>query len=292
MADATADDTADGGTPAVSPAPAEVALVTGASRGIGRAVALGLARAGLRVGLLARDGEALAEAAAELTAAGGRAALAVADVSDAEAVRDAVAALVADLGPVDLLVNNAGRIDAEVPLWEADVEQWHGVVATNLLGSFHVSRAVLPAMVARGGGRTVDIVSGAGARDWDVASAYTATKAGQLRLVGHVHEAGFARGLRAFGVAPGTVETRMSTSMLVHRNRTEFTPVERTVDLVAAIGRGELDDWSGRYLRVTHDDVTSLRAHGTPAPGARRLGITPWGEDDPNAGEGLVPPAR
>lgn len=275
-----------------APPAATVAFVTGASRGIGRSIALALGQAGIAVGLLARDATALAEVAREIEGLGGRAALAVADVGDAEQVAAAVAVLRESLGVPGLLVNNAGRIDGEVPIWEADVERWRAVVETNLLGSFHVSREVLALMVAAGGGRSVDIVSGAGARDWDVASAYTATKAAQIRMVGHVHEAGFASGLRSFAIAPGTVRTDMSTSMALHAGRTDFTPVERTTDLVLAIARGEIDVWSGRYLRVTHDSAASLAAHGAPEGLARRLGVIPWGEDDPNAADTLVPAAR
>ena len=268
---------------------AGAALVTGASSGIGRALALGLAAAGRPVALLARREEELAALAAQITDDGGRAAFAVADVRDAAGVTDAVTSLVGRLGPIELLVSNAGVIDAEVPLWEADVEQWRGVVETNLLGSFHVARAVLPGMVAAGGGRVVEIVSGAGARDWDVASAYTASKAALIRQVGHVHEAGSALGLRSFAIAPGTVETPMSTSMALHRERTSFTPVERTLEMVLAIAAGDLDDWSGRYLRVTHDSPASLRAHGAPSATARRFGVLPWGDDDPHLSETLLP---
>jgi len=269
------------------PTPARVALVTGASRGIGRALALGLAADGLAVGLLARDGEALDLVVEEIEAAGGRAARAVADVTELAAVTSAVGRLVAELGPIDLLVDNAGVIDDEVPLWEADPAQWRRVVETNLVGSFHVSRVVLASMVERGGGRSVELASGAGAKDLAVASAYTASKAALIRTVGGVHLAGHALGLRAFAVAPGVVATDMSTGMRMHAGRTEFTPVERVVDLVRAIAGGELDAWSGRYLRVTHDTPETLAAHGAPGPRDRTLGVLPWGlaweSDDPLA---------
>src|SRR5690606_31109078 len=152
-------------------APARTALVTGASRGIGRAIAVGLAAAGLDVALLARDADRLAGVAAEIAALGerddaaGRAAVVTADVTDAGAVAAAVRAAEDALGGVDLLVNNAGRVDAEVPLWEADPDEWWAIVETNVRGPFLLARAVVPGMLARGGGRVVDLNSGAGSHD-------------------------------------------------------------------------------------------------------------------------------
>ncbi|ACQ80626.1 short-chain dehydrogenase/reductase SDR [Beutenbergia cavernae DSM 12333] len=275
---------------ALVPEPARTALVTGASRGIGRGLALGLADAGLDVGLLARDAEKLAEVAREVESRGRRAVVVTADVGDPDQVAAAVDAALAGLGSIDLLVDNAGRIDAEVPLWEADPDEWWSILETNVRGPFLLARAVIPGMLARGGGRVVDLTSGAGAKDWDVASAYTVSKAAVIRQVGHLHEAGFERGLRAFALSPGTVRTDMSTSLRIHAGRTEFTPVERSVDAVVAVARGELDDWSGCYLRVTHDTPDLLRAHGAPGPDDRRLRVQPWGEDDPYAAEAFVPP--
>ena len=273
------------------------AIITGASRGIGGAIARTLAASGVAVGLIARGREGLARVAGEIVEAGGRAAHRSVDVTDDAAVQAAVAELTAELNsPISLLVNNAGRIDTEVPLWHADAHEWREVIETNLIGSFHVSRATIPLMLEQGGGRVVELVSGAGARDWAKASAYTSSKAAMIRNVGHLHEAGFALGLRSFAVSPGTVKTAMSTSMQLHANRTEFTPVERTTELVLAIHRGELDGWSGKYLRVTHDSPESLAAyealHGAPPEAARRLGIAPWGDDDPQLTEMLVPKPR
>ncbi|GAA1733299.1 hypothetical protein GCM10009809_30930 [Isoptericola hypogeus] len=277
--------------PVDNPAPARTALVTGATRGIGRAVALGLARAGLDVALVARDADRLADVAGEIRGLG-RAALALpCDVTDGAAVEAAVRraeAPVADggLGGVDLLVNNAGRIDAEVPLWEADPDEWWSVVETNLRGPFLLARQVVPAMLARGGGRVVELASGASTHEMPGTSAYNASKTALLRLGANLHLAGHPRGLRVFEVSPGTVATDMTASMPMYAGRTEWTPVERTVDMVVAIARGELDECSGWYLRVTHDTPGSLRELAAAATGdrrgaARRLRVLPAGDGDP-----------
>jgi len=274
--------------PVETPAPARTALVTGATRGIGRAVALGLAHAGLDVALLARDESRLAAVAAEVRAAGRRALVLPCDVTDAGAVQGAVAAAqapVADggLGRVDLLVNNAGRIDAEVPLWEADPDEWWSVVETNVRGPFLLSRAVVPGMLARGGGRLVELASGASTHEMSGSTAYNASKTALLRLGSGLHQAGYPRGLRVFEISPGTVATDMTASMPMHQGRTDWTPVERTVEMVVAIARGELDACSGWYLRVTHDSPASLRALAAhpSAPAARRLRVQPAAGDDP-----------
>jgi len=270
--------------------PARTALVTGASRGIGRAVALGLARAGLDVALVARDAARLADIAREVRGLGRTAVELPADVTDAAAVASAVRsaeASVADggLGSVDLLVNNAGRIDAEVPLWEADPDEWWSVLETNVRGPFLLARHVVPGMLARGGGRVVDLASGASTHEMAASTAYNASKTALLRLGSGLHEAGHGRGLRVFELSPGTVATEMTAGMPMHAGRTEWTPVERTVEMVVAIARGDLDACSGWYLRVTHDTPESLArlAAGATAPAARRLRAQPAADDDPLA---------
>jgi NAD(P)-dependent dehydrogenase (short-subunit alcohol dehydrogenase family) len=269
-------------------APARSALITGASRGIGRALALGLAEAGLDVALLARDVERLDELASEITGATGRAAVVLAaDVTNAAQVRAAVEQAEEALGGVDLLVNNAGLVDAEVPLWEADPDEWWAVVETNVRGPFLFSRHVIPRMLERGGGRVVELASGASTHEMGGSTAYNASKTALLRVGAAMHGHGFERGLRTFEVAPGTVRTDMSLSMRMHADRTDWTPVERTVDLVTAIARGELDACSGWYLRVTHDTAESLRelaAAGTSAT-SRRLRVLPANDADPLAAD-------
>ena len=269
---------------AAGPPPARTALVTGASGGIGTALSVGLARAGLAVALHGRSEERLTATRDAVEEAGGRCCVVTADVTDFAAVADMVAEAEQRLGPLDLLVNNAGLIeDDEVPIWKADPAEWRRVVEADVLGPFHCVRAVVPGMVARGGGRVVDLNSGSGTRDMAVYSAYNAAKTALFRIGGGLHVAGHAFGLRAFEVAPGVVRTEMTEKMAVHAGRTEWTDPQDVVDLVVAVSRGDLDAWSGRFLRAGSDDLERLRAvadRGLPDR-ARTLQVAPWGEDDP-----------
>ena len=261
-----------------------VALVTGASTGIGRHVAAGLAARGAAVAGLARGTDRLTAAMAEVAAVTGARTLAVAaDVTDRAAVEAAVARVTDQLGPVDLLVNNAGLIDAaEVPLWEADPEQWWQVVESQVRGPFLLAHAVVPTMVARGGGRVIGLGSGLGTRGSAEYSAYSAGKSAQMRITEGIALAGAASGVRAFDLAPGVVDTSMTRAMPMHAGRTEWTRPEDVVALAVAIAAGELDQWSGRFFRAGADDLDVLRAT-TPEGAARQLRLLPYGPDDPVA---------
>jgi NAD(P)-dependent dehydrogenase (short-subunit alcohol dehydrogenase family) len=259
-----------------------VALVTGASTGIGRHIAEGLAARGAAVAGLARGADRLTTAMGEVAAATGARTLAVAaDVTDRTAVEAAVARVTEELGPVDLLVNNAGLIDAaEVPLWEADPEQWWQVVESQVRGPFLLAHAVVPTMVARGRGRVVGLGSGLGTRGSAEYSAYSAGKSAQMRITEGIALAGAAHGVRAFDLAPGVVETSMTRAMPLHAGRTDWTRPEDVVELVAAIAVGELDAWSGRFLRAGADDPDLLR-RTTPTGDGRKLRLRPFGDADP-----------
>ena len=271
-------------TAGVNPPPAaRTALVTGASRGIGRAIALGLAAAGVDVALLARDAARLDDVAAAVRAAGRRAVVLPAEVSDPAQAHAAATRAEAELGGVDLLVNAAGVIEAETAAWDADPEAWWRTVEVNLRGPFLMAHALVPGMLRRGGGRIVDLSSGAASHDMSTASAYNVSKTALARLGAHLHDAGHARGLRVFELAPGVVATDMTAGMDMHAGRTEWTPVERTVELVTAVASGDLDGCSGWFLRAgtdTPEGLRALAAAGTPA-NARRLRVLPAGPQDP-----------
>jgi NAD(P)-dependent dehydrogenase (short-subunit alcohol dehydrogenase family) len=261
-----------------------IALVTGASTGIGRHLVEGLAARGMAVAGLARGEERLRTAMDEVAAASGGRTLAVAaDVTDRESVDAAVARVTDELGRVDLLVNNAGLVDeAELPLWEADPDQWWAVVESHIRGSFLVCRAVVPWMVLRNRGRVVNLASGMSTRARPEYSAYSVAKTGLMRMTEALAGALEGTDVRAFDVAPGVVETEMTGSMPIWRGFTDWTPPEKVVELVAAIAAGELDAWSGRFLHAGQDDLDTLRSI-TPEGTARQLRLRPYGDADPLA---------
>jgi NAD(P)-dependent dehydrogenase (short-subunit alcohol dehydrogenase family) len=259
-----------------------VALVTGASTGIGRHLVEGLAARGMAVAGLARGEDRLRTAMDEVAAATGARTLSVAaDVTDRSSVEAAVEQVVAELGPVDLLVNNAGLIDAaEVPFWETDVDQWWDVVTSHIRGAQLTIRAVVPWMVLRNRGRVVNIASGMSVRARPEYSAYSVAKTGLMRLTEALAAALEGSDVRAFDVSPGVVDTPMTRSMEMWKGFTDWTPPDEVVELIAAIAAGELDVWSGRLLRAGADDLDLVRAV-TPEGAARRLRLQPYGDDDP-----------
>ncbi len=184
-------------------------LLTGASSGIGAALAVEMARRGHDLGLIARRAELLDDVAAQVRALGRRAAIAPADVTDREAMERAIAALVAELGPVDVAIANAGG-GGDTPAARLDAERVSAMFRLNVDGVVHTFAPVLPDMVARGAGQIVAIASLAGLIGLPRTSAYSATKAAVQRLM-----QGFSVELRPKGVAvtlvnPGFVRTPLT----------------------------------------------------------------------------------
>lgn len=232
-------------------------LITGASRGIGAHLARGFSAAGYDVVAVART--APYDVVAELPGRGR--ALAV-DVTDADAVAGVADRVAEEFGGVDVLINNAGSIDMEVPLWEADPEQWWEVMSVNVRGPFLMSRAVVPGMIARGGGRVINLNSGYGTRAYGVATAYAASKTALFRITGALHDQGYHLGIRAFDMAPGVVRTDMTAGMRLHHGRTAWTEPAEVVALALTLASGDADHLSGTYLRVGLDDPQGLPTHG------------------------------
>jgi 3-oxoacyl-[acyl-carrier protein] reductase len=189
-----------------------VSLVTGASRGIGRAIARALAAEGAQVVLAARDGARLAEAVAEIAAAGGRAKALSLDVTDRASVEATVARVLSAHGRIDHLVNNAG-ITRDNLLVRMKDDEWQQVLATNLTGVFLCTQAALKPMLKQRSGRVVSVTSVVGLGGNPGQANYAASKAGIVGLTKSVAREVASRGITVNAVAPGFVETDMTAAM-------------------------------------------------------------------------------
>jgi 3-oxoacyl-[acyl-carrier protein] reductase len=184
------------------------AVVSGAGRGIGRAVAVELASRGCDVALLARTMSELEQTADDVVARGRRALALVCDVADARQVERAAGEVVRELGPVDVLVNNAGIV-RRARVHEMSEEDWDAVVDVNLKGTFLVTRAFLPSMLERKRGRVVTLGSISSTLGTAGQSAYCAAKWGVVGFTKSLAEELRGTGLSALSVMPGSVSTRM-----------------------------------------------------------------------------------
>jgi NAD(P)-dependent dehydrogenase (short-subunit alcohol dehydrogenase family) len=190
-----------------------VALVTGASRGIGRAIALALGAAGAAIACAARSIDQVEAAAAAIRAGGGAARAFRLDVTRTEDVAATVRAVEEALGPIDVLVNNAG-ITFERKTLELTDEEWERMLATNLTSMFRCARAVAPSMIARGGGRIINLGSMWGRMGVPRYTAYCVSKAGVDALTRCLAVEWARHGIRVNSLAPGYIRTDFSTEVM------------------------------------------------------------------------------
>lgn len=188
-----------------------VALITGGSRGIGRAIAHRLAALGASVAICGRDRAALKDSAAAIERLGTRTFYQVADVTDAGQAAELVAKSEGALGPISILVNNAG-IGLFGPAHEKTEADWDRVLDTNLKSVFLVSRAVAPSMIRRGSGDIINISSLAGKNTFAGGGIYCASKWGLMGLSGCMAEDLRGFGIRVSVICPGSVATEFSGS--------------------------------------------------------------------------------
>ena len=188
-----------------------VALVTGASRGIGRAIAHRLAALGASVAICGRDSVALEDSSKSLQKLGPRVFSQVTDVTHAEQVSELISKTEAALGPIQILVNNAG-IGLFGPAHEESEADWDRVLNANLKSVFLVSRAVVPSMIGRGSGDIINISSLAGKNTFAGGGIYCASKWGLMGLSGCMMEDLRSHGIRVSVICPGSVATEFSGS--------------------------------------------------------------------------------
>jgi 3-hydroxybutyrate dehydrogenase len=188
------------------------AVVTGGGRGIGAAIAAVLAEAGAAVSLIGRDADRLEAAAARLRTSANVEAVA-ADVTDEDRVDAAFAEATRRLGPVDILINNAGAAES-APFAKTDRALWERMIAVNLTGAYLCCRAALPEMVRRGWGRIVMIASVAGLQGYPYVAAYCAAKHGTVGLMRSLALETARSGVTVNAVCPGYTDTDLVAEAL------------------------------------------------------------------------------
>ena len=247
----------------------QVALVTGGGRGLGRAFAQALAGAGARVAVTARSEHELAETVGLIEEGGGTAIALPADVTDRLAVDRVVKSVETQLGPVDVLANNAGVLGPSGRDWEVDVDDWWRTFDVNLRGAFLCARAVIPGMISRHRGRIVNISSASVNIHLPYASAYGVSKAALTYLANCLDSATKEYGVFVFAYAPGFVRTDVIDEVAesynirrsvvdIYRKRLEDdhdTTLERAVEAFMFLASGRADQLSGRHIDVYDDEM-------------------------------------
>ena len=226
------------------------AVITGAGKGIGKAIAVALAAEGVNLALIARTEKDLQAVAQELKPSGVKVEFATADVASREQVDQAVTNLTKAVGPIDILINNAG-IGQFGKFMELSPEEWEQIVKVNLFGPYYVTRAVLPSMLQRQTGDIVNVSSTAGQKGSPLTSAYSASKFGLIGMSESLMLEVRKSNIRVFTLTPSTVATDMAINLkLTDGNPEKVMQAEDFAELVVS------------QLKLNRRVVVKMRAYG------------------------------
>lgn len=241
-----------------------VALVTGASQGIGKAIALELAKAGATVALAARNEAKLAEVKAEIEAAGGKAESFALDVNNEEAIKATAKDIVAKLGAVHILVNNAG-VTRDTLMLRMKISDWDDVLDTNLKGAFLLTQALLQPMMKARWGRVINISSVNGELGAPGQANYSASKAGLIGLTKSMAREFASRNITVNAVAPGFIETDMTHVLTEDQKNAMLGAVP--------LGRaGTVADIAAAVRFLASDDAAYITGHTLDVNGGLYMG--------------------
>ena len=244
-----------------------VAVITGGARGVGKAIVKAYIDRGAHVAIVDMLEEQLQETAAEMEKAGGTVLPVFTDITIPSQV-DAMAEKVQnELGPIDILINNAGTFSVIGPVWEVDPERWFRDIRTNLYGSFLVCHAVVKGMVERKSGYVINVVSSGGVGDPHAYStSYASSKTGLMRLTEGLAKEAREHGVKVFAIAPPAILTEMTRFIMNDPGGQKWrpgfgkifeegraAPPEKVAKMAVEIVSGKADALTGRYFLVSRD---------------------------------------
>ncbi|PFA64032.1 3-ketoacyl-ACP reductase [Bacillus sp. AFS015802] len=203
----------------------KIAYITGAARGIGKATALELAREGVHVGLVARTERTLEKVAEEARSLGVKASVAVADISNMEQVDQAVSKLKSELGPADILINNAG-IGTYGSFLEIDPEDWKRTFEVNVFGTYYVTRAVLPQLIEKNRGDIINISSSSGLKGTAGSTAYSGSKFAVQGMTEALMQEVRKHNIRVMTLNPSLVATDLTFDNLDEADKDKYMQPE------------------------------------------------------------------
>jgi len=225
-------------------------LVTGASSGIGRALALRLARDGVQVAVCARRGDALEGLCAEGDALQGRIVGRTCDIRDSASIEDFVSWAMAELGGLDVLVNNAGALGPRSPIREISVEQFDDVMQTNVVGLFAMTRAALPSLCESEAGLVINISSGLGRFGVANSSAYCASKFAVEGFTQSLADEYADSNLVSVALSPGMVATEMLQNYLEQEDVSAYLAPEDVAEGITRLIGKVTHAYNGRALDI------------------------------------------